>query len=155
MFNFNLDPNLFLQVFGLIFIGMGGAVQLGLWKKWYWRSQGRAYGYIPVGLLFILYSFNSQAQQKLGANYWLFNVAFGALAVLSVWLFFRPPNFMKPAWVRWVEAYPPDVYKAMRETAQNDPDWDKHMSSPEAVDEWVRTLKKGKPKQKLVPKVKK
>ena len=152
---FNLDPNLFLQAFGFIFIGMGVAVHYGLWKKWYWRSQGKAYGYIPVGLLFLLYSFNSQAQQRLGANYWLFNVAFGVLAVLSVGLFFRPPTFIKPAWVKWVEAYPPDVYKAMREAAQDDPNWDKHMSSPEAVDEWVRTLKKGKPKSRLVPKVKK
>jgi hypothetical protein len=31
--------------------------------------------------------------------------------------------------------YPPDVYKAVPEASQDDPNWDKHMSSPEAVDE--------------------
>jgi hypothetical protein len=155
MFKLNFDADIFLQVFGLVFLAMGVAVELGFWKKWYWRSQGKAYGYIPVGLLFILYSFNTQAQERLGANYWIFNVLFGALAVLAVWLFFRPPAFVRPAWVRWVEAYPPETYKAMQQAALDDPNWDKHMSSPEAVDEWVRSLKKGKPKSKLVPKVKK
>jgi hypothetical protein len=151
----NHDLDFLLPALGFLFIGIGVAIHFGVGKKYYWRLQGRSYGYIPVGLLFILYSFNPQAQQKLGANYWLFNLAFGALAVLSVWLFYRPPTFIKPAWVRWVEAYPPDVYQTIREAAKNDPDWDKHMSSPEAVDKWVRTLKKGKPRSKLASKPKK
>jgi len=152
---FNFDPTLLLQAFGFIFLSLGVAARLGLWKKWYWRTKGAVYGYIPLGLLFLVYSFNDLAKERLGPYLWVYQVSIGILIILGVWLSFRPPEFVKPAWVRWVEAQPTQVLKAMEQDALDDPNWERHIISPEAVDLWANSLKLKKPKLKTSSKSRK
>lgn len=145
---FKLDPSLLLQAFGITFLGLGMAVRLGLWKKWYWRSRGTVYGYIPLGLIFLLYSFEALARQRLGTSYWLFQVSFGVIIAIGAWWTLRTPPFIKPTWVRWVEGHTASVLKAMEADAQADPNWERHVVSEQAVEAWIRGLDIKKSKSK-------
>lgn len=147
---FPLDARLLLQAFGFVFLGIGLAARFGLWRNWYWRSRGTVYGYVPLGLLFLVYSYEELARERLGTLYPVFQVAIGLLILLGVWWSLRPPAFVKPAWVRWVERYPRPVIQAMARAAEEDKDWEQHVSSPEALDDWVKSLQRGggKPKRK-------
>ena len=152
---FNLDPTLLLQAFGLTFLGVGMAVRLGLWKKWYWRTKGSLYSYMPLGTMFLLYSLYEPMKARLGASFWMFQSLFGVLILLGVWWSLRPPAFIKPAWVRWVEAHPKDVRQAMERAATDDSTWEQHVTSQEAVEAWARALKFKNPRSKAGSKAKK
>ena len=145
---FKLDPSLLLQAFGITFFAIGMAARLGLWKKWYWRTKGSMYGYMPLGLMFLLYSFYEPVRERLGASFWMYQSIFGILILVGAWWSFRPPWFIKPAWVRWVEAYPRDVRQAMEQAAADNADWDRHVTSPEAIEAWVKGLKMKKARSK-------
>jgi hypothetical protein len=138
---FKFDPKLLILAFGLIFSSLGIAARLGFWKKWYWQSRGSAYGYIPIGCLFILYSYYETLKIILGANNWLFPVLFGFLVALGIWWSVRPPLFIKPIWVRWIEKHPPNLVEAMKSAANQGTDWERHITSEAAVDDWARTIK--------------
>jgi len=102
-----------MWLFGGAFVIVGVIARFGFWKGWYWRSRGAAYGYVPLGLLFVVYSFSAQAREMLAGRYWLYEVLELALVVIGVWWSMRPPEFVKPAWVRRVETYPPSDREAM------------------------------------------
>jgi hypothetical protein len=145
---FPWDPELLLQVLGLAFIAVGLAVRMGLWKKWYWKTRGTVYGYIPLGLLFLIYSFNDLAAERLGSRYFLFQVAIGLVIALGLWWSVRPPELIKPAWVRWVERHSQAVRLVMAQDADQDKEWERHVASPEAVDAWAKALQRPKAKRK-------
>jgi len=145
---FGIDPQFLIQALGFAFIVAGVAARTGTWKNWYWRSRGAVYGYIPLGFLFLLYSFNAQAEERLGAYYVVYQGIGVLLLVLGVWWSLRPPAFVKPRWVRWIEEYPLKVRKAMQRAVENGDDWESHMTSREAVDAWVKTLRSKKRKSK-------
>ena len=133
------NPNLITGVLGLVFIAIGLMIKLGLWKKYFWRTRGGMYGYMPLGMLFILYSYQEEAQ-LLGSRYWMYLAAFGILIAIAVWWSVRPPAFLKPEWVLWVEAHPRHVIDRMRKDAENDPDWVRHTTSQETIDQWAKEL---------------
>jgi len=92
---------------------------------------------------------------RLGASFWMFQSLFGVLILLGVWWSLRPPAFIKPAWVRWVETHPKDVRQAMERAATDDPTWEQHVTSQEAVEAWARALKFKNPRSKAGSKAKK
>lgn len=149
------DPSLLLQAFGITFFAIGMAARLGFWKKWYWRTKGSIYGYIPLGFMFLLYSFYEPVRVSLGSSFWMYQSLFALLIVVGAWWSFRPPDFIKPSWVGWIEAYPRDVRQAMEHAAADDPNWESHVTSPEAVEAWVKTLRIKKPRSKTNTKAKK
>jgi hypothetical protein len=123
-------------------------VRLGYWKGWYWRTRGGVYAYLPLGVVFFLYTYQVQAQARFGSYYFLFVGGILLLALVCVWWSLRPPRFVQPAWVRWVEAYPKRVRDAMAKDVEQDTDWEKHVHTKEAVDAWARSLKLKLPKSK-------
>ena len=151
----NLNPQIFLQVLGIVFIGIGLAARLGLWKKWYWKSSGTVYSYIPLGLMFILFSLETMAKERLASYIWLFWAFFVVLIALGIWWVMRTPAFIKPTWVRRVEKHPRNALKAMQEAVEDDPDWEQHVVSEEAIIAWIKTLEVKKPKPKGNTKAKK
>jgi hypothetical protein len=138
---FNINTQLVLQAFGLVFIGLGVVARLGIWKKWYWQSRGAAYGYIPLGILFLLYSFYTPLNDLLGSFQWVFPVSFAIILAIGLWLSIRPPFFVKPVWVRWVEKHPGYIIEAMANSAKKSSEWEQHVVSEEAVDTWARSFK--------------
>jgi hypothetical protein len=145
---FNFDTPFLLRTFGLIFIGIGIVARLGIWKKWYWRSRGMVYSYIPIGVVFFLYGLNEPARARLGTFYWFYQLGYAIPVIAALWWMVRPPSFVKPDWVRWVEAYPEKTFQAMQQAAEEDPNWESHVASEQKVAAWVKSLGKGKNKPK-------
>lgn len=141
---FNFDTQLLLQAFGIIFIGIGVVVRLGLWKQWYWRSKTSVYAYIPLGIIFFMVSFNDLAREQLGVNFWVYQACYAVPVALGVWWVARTPTFVKPDWVRWVEAYPPRIYEAMQQAALKDAEWERHVTSQKEVEAWAKSLERTK-----------
>lgn len=135
-----LDDQMLMALFGLVFLGMGLAARLDLWKGWYWRTRGGTYSYIPLGLLFFVYAWRAEITELFGTEL-AFYALFGLMIFLGVWWTFFPPAFIKPPWVRWIEEQPEDVQEAMRAQAEENDDWRSHVQSRQAVEEWARRIK--------------
>lgn len=135
-----LEPQFVMQAIGLAFIVAGLLLKMGAWKSWYPHSRGGVYGYVPMGLLFILYSFQAAAQAWLGKEYFLYIVLFIGLVLLALYASLRPPRWLKPAWVQWIEKHPSRIRKAMKEDMRTNKEWQEHVASPQTVDAWARTL---------------
>jgi len=135
-----LDDRMLLGVFGLVFVGLGVAALLGIWKGWYWRSRGGAYAYIPLGVLFILFGWRSEVTEFFGTELALYGL-FGALLGVGAWWSIQPPDFIKPEWVRWIEKHPEPVREAMRDEVERGEEWREHVASEDAVNRWARRIK--------------
>jgi hypothetical protein len=138
---YGISLTLILQLFGAFFILMGVAGLLSFYKNWYWQSRQSIYGYIPFGLIFVVSSFETQIRQQLGANGWLVIVIYVLLFALGVWGFVRPPQFIKPGWIRLIETQPQNVYDAMVKEVKAGVNWHQKVESPEALAEWIRTIR--------------
>ncbi|MDX9864230.1 MAG: hypothetical protein RBT34_05425 [Anaerolineaceae bacterium] len=135
-----LEPNFIIQTIGLVFIVTGVLLKIGAWKSWYPHSRGGVYGYVPMGLLFILYSFQAQAETWLGKQYFLYIAAFIALFLLAIYVSLRPPQWMKPEWVQWIEKHPARIRKAMKAEMGSNKQWQELVTSEKTVDAWARQL---------------
>jgi hypothetical protein len=142
---FNFDTTLLLQAFGLIFIALGVMIRMGNWKNWYWGARRSGYSYLPIGVIFLMYSFNDQVSARLGSLAWIYLACYAIPVAVGVWWVVRTPTFLKPQWVRWVETYPESTFQAMRQAALADPRWERNVASPEAIRAWVKALERGKP----------
>jgi hypothetical protein len=138
---------LLMQGFGIFFLSIGLAARLSVWRSWFWRQQRMVYGYIPLGLLFIVFSFNNQAKEGLGSNYIAFQVLAGLLLVIGGWWSARPPDFIKPQWVRWVEKHSKRVIEVMVQQVKDGEEWDSKIESEKTVDAWARAIRKKLPRQ--------
>ncbi len=141
---FNLDTGLLIQAFGIIFIVLGVAARIGYWKNWYWQVRGSTYGYIPYGCIFFLSSYNDELKKIFFPNEWVVYIFYGIFLVIGLWCSIRPPQFMKPTWVRWIEKHPANIVEAIRNDARNDTSWEKHIKSEETVDAWAKSVKASK-----------
>ena len=145
-----MDPQtitIVLQVFGAIFIALGIAGLLGIWKNWYWRSQRSIYGYIPFGLLFLVSAFEPQIRPRLGGSLWILIAIYTLLLALGIWGFIRPPRFVKPKWVQAIEAQPASVYHAMRKQVKAGENWRRRVSTSEELDAWIKEIRRQRPKK--------
>jgi hypothetical protein len=143
-----IDPAKLISLFGLTFASVGLAARLGLWIDWYWRTRGSVYSYVPLGLLFMLYAFNDQAPQRFGQYYIVYQALLALLMIFGAWWSLRPPDWIKPTWVRWVEEYPDTTREAMQKAVEDGEDWQPHMASRESLEAWVKTLRPRKAKSK-------
>jgi hypothetical protein len=137
-----------LRVLGIGFIGAWVFVRAGYWKSWYWRFRGGPYAYLPLGVVFILYTYDEQAKASLGSSYFLYFGAIILLALVCLWWSLRPPAFVQPTWIRWIEQYPKRVREAMANDVKQNADWEKRVESKETVDAWARSLKLKMPKSR-------
>ncbi|UCF62182.1 MAG: hypothetical protein JSV37_05675 [Anaerolineaceae bacterium] len=145
---FGFDQQVLLRLMGIGFALMGLGARVGAWKKWYWGTRGGAYAYLPIGMMFILFTYNAYFQESLGPYYFLYWVAIILVALLILWWAARPPAFVKPRWVRWVEKYPPHVIKAMAAEVEEGEAWEENITSEDAVDQWAKRVKGKPPKKK-------
>ncbi|MBN2555856.1 MAG: hypothetical protein JXA97_07950 [Anaerolineales bacterium] len=138
---FEFDQAQIIRLLGLGFIGAGLVARFGTWRKWFWKTRKAPYGYVPLGLLFILYTYSDLAEERLGSNYFLYLIAFGILGICVVWFSQRPMEFLKPRWVRWLEALPPRILIIMEQRVDDGDEWESHLVSEEAVNAWAQSLK--------------
>ncbi len=145
---FGIDPSDLIIIIGVGFILLGIAARMGYWKKWYWGTRGGAYAYLPAGLVFILYTYDGYFKESLGSYYFLYWVAIILLVGCCIWWAIRPPAFIKPDWVRWIEKHPRQVKNAMAAEVEAGKAWEDYIISEDAVDQWAKSLKGKPPKKK-------
>ena len=143
---FNFNTQLLLQAFGFIFIGLGVIVRLGTWKKWYWRSKTTIYSYIPIGLIFLLVSFQDQAKEQLGTNYWIYQAGYAIPVAVAIWWVARTPAFVKPDWVKWIGGISPKYLPGDAGGCSGRPRMECHVTSQKEVEAWAKSLEMRKPK---------
>ena len=120
----------------------------GVYKRWYWAGSTRAYGYVPFGALAILVSFEKPLKASLGSNFWILIVGYTLLLGLGFFLFAKPPNFIKPAWILRIEQEPKRVYEAMAKEVKGKADWRKKAETPAALEAWIKEIHKKQRYQK-------
>ncbi len=144
----NIDLNYAIPALGIIFIFAGIFIRLGNLKQVYWKSSRSMVGYIPLGLLFIVAGLYNAASKQ---GSYVFYAYIGLLIIvvaLTVYLAARPPNFLKPDWIRWIEKYPKAVQKAMAADVEANDQWKQNVASEAAVDAWAKQLSRKLPKKK-------
>jgi hypothetical protein len=143
-----IDPNFVIPLMGAAFIFFGISIRLGNLKQVYWKSRRSIIGYIPLGIVFIAAGFYENASKQQPLIFYLYLALFVIMVGLTIYATARPPDFMKPAWVRWVEKYPRPVQKAMAAAVEDDDEWKKNVASQAAVDAWAKQLARKLPKKK-------
>jgi hypothetical protein len=144
----DIDTEVLLRFVGYGFMVAWVVVRGGLWKGWYWRTRGGVYAYLPLGVVFVLYSYRETIQEALGSNFTWFIVLMFLLGALCIWLSLRPPDLVKPAWVRWIDEHPSRIRKAMAEAVEEGEAWEEHVQSRQAVNRWAQSLARKLPKSK-------
>lgn len=135
-----MNELLILRMLGIFFVLFGITIRLGYWRKMYFASRGGIYAYLPMGLLFILYTYYEVVTASYNDHLTLFYVAFGLLILCILYLSIAKPRWMKPAWILWVEKYPEKIRKAMAEDVKTDPEWQKNTKDEASVDRWAKKL---------------
>jgi hypothetical protein len=141
-----LDLSVWMQAIGVGFILIGISIRTGLWKNWYWRSRGGNYGYIPMGIIFLLYAFQEQLTARLGLP--VLVGIFVVIIAIAVWFAMRTPAFMKPAWVIRVEKHPKKIIHLMAEDVTKGEKWEPWVENQAEVDAWAARVTKKLPKDK-------
>jgi len=136
----NLDSPIFLAALGVFFITAAVFGLTGKWKRWYWTSRKSVYLYLPIGVLFLLATLGFWVKSGL-----LSTVLQGveiALLGIAIWWVTRPPDFLKPAWIRTIEAHSKSVYDAMAAAVKKGDEWHTKVQDPESLEKWIRALEK-------------
>ncbi len=137
-----IDTNYAVGLLGLIFIGVGVFIRLGNLKQVYWKSKRSMVivGYIPLGILFIIAGLYESASKQGSTVFYAYIAVLVIVVVLTLYIVTRPPNFLKPDWIRWIEKYPKAVQKAMAEDVEINDQWKQNVASEVAVDAWAKQL---------------
>ena len=144
----NLDVNFVLPLMGAAFVFFGLYIRIGNLKQVYWKSRRSTFGYIPLGLVFVAAGFYDSASKQEPYLFYAYIALFVILIGLTIFMTARTPEFMKPAWIRWVEKYPKAIQKAMAVDVDVNDDWKKNVISETAVDAWAKQLSRKLPKKK-------
>lgn len=139
--------SILMLIFGGFFLITGMVVRLGLWKDWYWKKFRLVYGYIPMGLLFIFWYFKPLITQRVFSEFFVYQLPSAILLIISTWLSARPPRFIKPKWVAWVESHSNRVVDGMLAEVNSGADWVSKVKTRQTVDAWARTIKNKLPKK--------
>lgn len=144
----NIDLNYAIPVLGLIFILIGVYIRLGNLKQVYWKSRRNMVGYIPLGILFLVAGGYDFAFKQGGVIFYIYIALLVIVVGLTLYFATRPPDFLKPAWIRWVEKYPNAIQKAMAADVEDNGQWQENVSSEAAVDAWAKQLARKLPRKK-------
>lgn len=135
-----MNESWIIRLLGIFFVMLGVTIRLGYLKKLYFASRGGIYGYIPMGLLFILYTFYEEVSMNNPDYMIYYYVAFGLLLAFTLYLSVAKPRFIKPNWTLWLEKFPATVIKAMTEEVKTNPEWEKNTVDEEAVNKWAKSV---------------
>ncbi len=144
----NIDLNYVVPLLGILFIFAGVIIRLGNLKQVYWKSSRSMVGYIPLGILFIVAGLYDAASKQGSLVFYAYIALLVIVVALTVFLAARPPNFLKPDWIRWIEKYPKAVQKAMAADVEVNDQWKQNVANEAAVDAWAKQLSRKLPKKK-------
>ncbi len=140
----NLNSPVLLAVFGAFFIFAAVLGMSGRWKRWYWTSRRLVYLYLPIGILFLAAAVGTFIKDATAST--ALQVVEFALLGVAIWWVARPPEVIKPAWIRTIETHPKSVYEAMAAAVKKGEDWHPLVENPESLNKWIRSVEKRNPK---------
>jgi hypothetical protein len=138
-----------LIIIGIAFLFFGILVRSGRHKRWYLHKGDPLYNpkefalvCIPFGLMMLLFGIalvlpTPEARQ---AIFW-----WGAfpLGIAGAVLLFWPPDWIKPAWLRWLEKNNEDiVLLILLEDARETPDWERRVATQAGLEAWVAEVRR-------------
>ena len=132
---------------GLTLLAVGLAIRFGKWKAGIGKKATMIHGYIPLGLMLILYALDDAALAWLGPNVILYQAVTILVFFVGIWWSFRPPHFIIPDWIHWVETHPKKVVNEMVKAVQDGQEWKTKVISAESVDAWAHTVKAKMPRK--------
>jgi branched-subunit amino acid ABC-type transport system permease component len=138
---------LIIIIIGVPFLAFGMLVQLGRYKKWYlhegdplYNPKEFAYVCIPSGLMFIFMG-TALLLPMYGMRQAVFwGLAFPLCVAVMVLLFWLP-DWIKPAWVRWLEKEHGDILLLLLRQARRTPDWEQRVATQEGLEAWVAEVR--------------
>ncbi len=144
-----IDTNFAVSILGFLFIIAGIVIRLGNLKQVYWKSKRSMVivGYIPLGFLFIVAGLYESASKQGSLVFYAYIALLAIVVVTTLFIVTRPPNFLKPDWIRWIEKYPKSVQKAMADDVEVNDQWKQNVASEAAVDAWAKKLSRKLPKK--------
>ncbi len=143
-----IDVNYAIPLLGIIFLFAGVIIRLGNLKQVYWRSSRSMVGYIPLGIVFLVAGLYETASRQGGTVFYAYIALLVIVVGLTIYCAARPPDFMKPDWIRWIEKYPKSVQKAMAADVEDNSNWKENVASEAAVNAWAKQLSRKLPKKK-------
>jgi len=135
-----MDQIAVIRALGVFFMLFGITIRAGYWKKLYWQSRGGIFGYVPLGLLFIWYSYFDALADVFADAMVVYYAVFGLLILAIVLMSLKAPKWTKPTWITWVEKHPQKIRKYMAEEAKENAEWENKVVSQQSVDEWAKKL---------------
>ncbi len=144
-----IDTNSAVSILGFLFILAGVFIRLGNLKQVYWKSKRSMVivGYIPLGFLFIIAGLYEAASKQGSLVFYAYIALLAIVVILTLYIVTRPPNFLKPDWIRWIEKHPKAVQKAMAADVEINDAWKQNVASEAAVDAWAKQLSRKLPKK--------
>jgi hypothetical protein len=137
---FDLDTRSLLLLLGFFFIGAGVAGIAGKYKRWYWGSRRSIYAYVPFGFLFILVAIGQTMTDE--AVSLTLRIAEFLVFGLAAWWVFKPPKFIRPAWIKMIEDHPKAIYEAMVAQVKEGKEWHSKVNDPELLEKWIKSIEK-------------
>jgi hypothetical protein len=137
-----------LAIVGITFLAAGILVRMGKYRGWYlhkgdplYSPKEFVYVCIPFGLTVLSMGIASlppsdEIRQTL---FWGITFPLGiSVAVLLFW----PPDWIKPAWVRWLEKNHKDILLLLLENARQTPDWEQRVATQAGLETWVAEVRR-------------
>ena len=140
----DLTSQIFLSAMGAFFLLAAVLGIVGRWKRWYWTSKRLVYIYLPIGILFLVAAVSQFFTDKTYTT--VFQAVEFVLLGVGIWWVARPPDFLKPAWIRTIEARPKAIYNAMARAVKQGEEWRSKVANQEALEKWIRAIEKRSPK---------
>jgi hypothetical protein len=133
--------------FGTGILVVGVLVWTGRYKKWYlhegdplYTPKEFLYVWIPLGLAFLAWGLAAllptQPERLIG-----FLVISLPLALTAGFLLFWLPDWIKPAWVRWLEKNHGDILFLLLREARRTPNWEKQVATQDRLEAWVAEVR--------------
>jgi hypothetical protein len=135
-----------ISIGAVVFI-VGILVWTGRYKKWYLHEGDPLYSpkeflyvWIPLGLAFLSFGLASLLPTQ-PERFRVFLWVSLPLALMASLLLFWLPDWIKPAWVRWLEKNHGDVLFLLLRQARRTPDWEQRIATQEGLEKWVAEVR--------------
>jgi hypothetical protein len=132
---------------GTVVLVVGILVWTGRYKRWYLHEGDPLYDpkeflyvWIPLGLgilSFGLAAFLPTQPKRLAVFLWVSLPLMLAAGLLLFWT----PDWIKPAWVRWLETNHGDILLLLLREARKTPNWEKRVATQEGLEAWVAEVR--------------
>jgi hypothetical protein len=145
-------PNIYCISAGLIVVGttflvFGVLVKLGRYKRWYLYEGDPAlspkeFAYVcaPFGLAIIVMG-TALVLPTHEVKQMVFLCLDLPLIIVASLLLFWLPEWIKPAWVRWLEKNHGDILLLLLRQARRTPDWEQRVATQEGLEAWVAEVR--------------